>query len=479
MYLVASTKRLGRAHGGGVDDGEASFVVEGVVLGRARGRSEAPVRAMSLARGGRVRRSVVGWLWLCCVAALAACTQPTGGGFEGQSVWTRAIVTAAEDVVEAVAVGPAGEVVVGGRVGAALVANQHQGESDAFVMKRAADGSELWRVQFGTAGDDAVTALAIRTDGDVIAVGYREAGPFSGYQGDAFVRRLAAADGSMVWDVPLSTAGDDAAAAVALDGAGRAFVVGSTRGSFPGWANAGSTDVFVARVGGSGVFEEVYQTGTLSSDEGTAVVVLPGGDVLAFGVAGETLPGAASVSAEGDDAFTLRLAPDLGFQWVVQLGATGFDVQAYGAALGSDGDVRLVGQTYGPLEAGAFVGDADVFVARVSAVDGAVVWLRQVGSAGYDDATAVAVDDEGRAWVVGDTNGDLAGPLAGERGAFVLLFGEDGALLHRDLPAVGVHDAALAVAVAGDREIVVGGWSAATMPGFNPGWDGFVVRRRY
>jgi len=52
-------------------------------------------------------------------------------------------------------------------------------------------------------------------------------------------------------------------------------------------------------------------------------------------------------------------------------------------------------------------------------------------------------------------------------------------LLHRDLPAVGVHDAALAVAVAGDREIVVGGWTATAMPGFNPGWDGFVVRRRY
>jgi hypothetical protein len=410
---------------------------------------------------------------------LVACTPPPSGGWAGSTTWTQPIVTAAEDVVHAVAVGSEGELVFGGLVGADLVAGQHQGGSDAFVVKRAADGSELWRVQFGTAGDDAVTALAIRADGDVVAVGYREAGPFSGFVGEAFARRLAAADGSEVWDVSLATAGDDAAAAVALDGSGGAYVAGTTRGAFPGFANAGFGDAFVARIDANGVVQEVYQTGTPSSDEATAVVVLPGGDVLVNGVAGDTLPGAASVSPEGDDAFTLRLSPDLGFQWVVQLGAFGWDVQAYGAALAADGDLRLVGRTFGPLEAGAFVGDADVFVARVSPVDGGVVWLRQVGSTAYDDPAAVAVDDEGRAWVVGDTAGDLAGPLSGERGAFVLVFDEDGELLHRDLPAVGVHDAARAVAVAGDREIVVGGWTAATMPGFNPGWDGFVVRRRY
>jgi hypothetical protein len=441
------------------------------------------MRAVSGARrvdgGGRVRWRAGGWRWLWWLPALAACTPPGGSGFQGQTVWTHPIVTAVEDRVHAVAVGPEGEIVFGGLVGADLVAGQHQGGSDAFVVKRAADGSELWRVQFGTAGDDAVTALAIRADGDVVAVGYREAGPFSGFLGEAFARRLAAADGSEVWDVSLATAGDDAAAAVALDGSGGAYVAGTTWGAFPGFANAGSGDAFVARVDANGVVQQVYQTGTPTSDEATAVVVLTGGDVLVNGVAGDTLPGAASVSPEGDDAFTLRLSPDLGFQWVVQLGAFGWDVQAYGAALAADGDLRLVGRTFGPLEAGAFVGDADVFVARVSPVDGGVVWLRQVGSTAYDDPAAVAVDDEGRAWVVGDTAGDLAGPLSGQRAAFVLVFDEDGELLHRDLPAVGVHDAALAVAVAGDREIVVGGWTAATMPGFNPGWDGFVVRRRY
>ena len=100
-----------------------------------------------------------------------------------------------------------------------------------------------------------------------------------------------------------------------------------------------------------------------------------------------------------------------------------------------------------------------------------------MGTVGYDVAGSVAVDAAGRVWVAGSTTVFAPGGDTAE--AVLYVFGADDALLRREVLPVGTYAGANALALVDDREVVVGGWSAASMPGDRSGWDGFVVRRRH
>lgn len=159
---------------------------------------------------------------------------------------------------------------------------------------------------------------------------------------------------------PFGTAALDAASGVAVDAAGRVYVVGVTRGGLEG-ANAGEQDGFVRSYDADGVLRWTRQFGTSASDQARAV------------------------------------------------------------AVDADGGVAVVGSTEGAF-GGPNAGGADALV-RTFDAEGAVRWTRQFGTASDDALGDVAVDAAGRVYAVGDTDGALVGTNAGDADAIVVSFG--------------------------------------------------------
>jgi hypothetical protein len=110
------------------------------------------------------------------------------------------------------------------------------GTYDFAVVKLAGgNGHEMWRRVIDGPGHttDSCSALAVARDNDVIATGFTQGGPGSGFT----VMRLSARDGATLWDRRIQGSGNvagDWAGAVALDradvvAAGSMFNLGSDR----------------------------------------------------------------------------------------------------------------------------------------------------------------------------------------------------------------------------------------------------------
>ena len=140
--------------------------------------------------------------------------------------------------------------------------------------------------------------------------------------------------------------------------------------------------------------------------------------------------------------------------WARQFGTTGYDV-AYDVAIAADGDVVVVGTTYGPF-VGVNAGASDAFVVRYRP-DGTERWRRQVGTAAIDEGEAVAIDAAGRVVVAGSTGGVVDAPGAGGSDVFVVVFDPDGTELWRTQFGSPAYDVPRDVAVGPDGLVVLVG----------------------
>jgi hypothetical protein len=118
---------------------------------------------------------------------------------------------------------------------------QNRGSSDAFVAKLAADGSVLdYATYLGGGGDEALLGGSVAVDaaGSAYVVGDTTSADFPATPGafrtvlaggtDAFAAKLDPGGGALVYATFLGGAGEDAAAAVAVDADGNAVVAGTT-----------------------------------------------------------------------------------------------------------------------------------------------------------------------------------------------------------------------------------------------------------
>ncbi len=86
---------------------------------------------------------------------------------------------------------------------------------------------------------------------------------------------------------------------------------------------------------------------------------------------------------------------------------------AFGVAVDLFGNSFVVGETNGDLAGpnGGF-NDGDVFVAKFDP-DGVMQWARQFGTIGYEGALSAGTDAEGSVYVSGRADFNLFGPWAG------------------------------------------------------------------
>jgi hypothetical protein len=254
----------------------------------------------------------------------------------------------------------------------------NQGSLDGYVALYGPGGGLWWVNTIAGPAQDFLTGVAARPDGSVAVIGTMEqparfgvgGSMIAGYGGnDAFVA-VFNGGGATNWAIPIGSAGNDIGWGIAADAAGDLYVTGAysgtvTAGGFNATAVA-LTDVFVAKVAGTGPVLWLRSGGSVGPDFGLGIAV------------------------------------------------NGSDVFLTGAVLGA--------ATFGPFTVGSGAGlqPADGFIARLS-TGGTWLWAQKlVTGPGTDHGMAIAANASG-VWAVGN----FVGPSAtiGQGGGTIALTG--------------------------------------------------------
>ena len=363
-----------------------------------------------------------------------------------------------EDTGGSIAVDGSGNTFIAGRTQSTnLPGAQARTTSDteAFVVKLAPSGTTTtlaYATYFGGGGDDSASAIAVDGAGNAyitgqtlstnlpMVAGQTPPQATSGGDADAFVAKLGPT-GTLAASTYLGGAGADGGYAIALDGAGNAFVAGSTYsdnfptkpaapGNIQPLGNRGNGDAFVAKLTLSPAQSLVYATylGGVDVDIAFGVAVDGTGRAHVTGrtrsadfpttsgtiqstIPTPTLPD--DSPAEEDNVFVARLNPaGADLEYSTYLGGTDADV-GRAIALDGAGNAYVAGTTWSsdfpvvPATAAAQKqnnGTLDAFVAKLNPTGSALGYSTYLGGSGADEAFGIAVDANTNAFVVGRTN---------------------------------------------------------------------------
>jgi uncharacterized repeat protein (TIGR01451 family) len=237
---------------------------------------------------------------------------------------------------------------------------------------------------------------------------------------DGFVTKLNAAGSALVYSTYLGGSGFDRASGVAVDAAGSAYVSGVTVSTnFPTVnavqaSNGGSVDAFVTKLNAAGT-ALVYSTylGGANGEQAHAIAVDGAGNAFVAGSTSSTnFPTANALQAGyagAIDAFATKLnAAGTAFVYSTYLGGSGTD-EAFAAAADGAGNAYVAGRTSSTdfptanASQPANAGGTDAFATRLNAAGSAVVDSTYLGGSGHDDGRGIAVDATGSMYVAGIT----------------------------------------------------------------------------
>ncbi|MEO8673395.1 MAG: SBBP repeat-containing protein [Tahibacter sp.] len=357
-----------------------------------------------------------------------------------------------------------------------------------IALASAATCISPWQARIGSSLDDEIRAAVRDADGNLYLGGF-ESGhlgvenywPVGDVRG--FVEKRSS-DGSLLWRRNFDTPGIDIVEAIALDSARhRVIIAGRTSGTLAS-PNAGQMDLFVASLAeDTATVMSVGQFGDEYPQHPTGIAVLPSGDLVVSGfddayevgnaVLGQpTLflarftqsptepsrlvqqwwlqPNEPGPQTPGSYAFAVAAVADASEDVVVSTRNNGarvtringngvlvwnklvssfFADNVIDVEMSASGRLYIAGATVLPL-AGPALGNSDGFLMEIDPVSGSTLWGRQLGSAGVDWISSMAVDDRGRIFVGGVTNGSIVpGSSPAKNSIYTLTFSDLGAPL--------------------------------------------------
>lgn len=237
-------------------------------------------------------------------------------------------------------------------------------------------------------------------------------------------------DPTLIYSTYLGGTGRDDGEGIAVDGAGNAYITGSTSSTnFPTknalqGSKSGASDeddVFVSKINVAGN-SLVYSTflGGAENDQGNDIAVDGAGNAYITGRTHSTdFPTKNPIQANCKlisgflclgDAFVAKLnANGNALEYSTYLGGDQIE-QAEGIAVDTDGNAYVTGSTTStnfPTQApfqGSLGGGFDAYVAKLNAAGSALVYSTFMGGSANDFGAAIALDGTGRAYVTGETH---------------------------------------------------------------------------
>jgi hypothetical protein len=229
------------------------------------------------------------------------------------------------------------------------------------------------------------------------------------------------------WPVQFGSLGNDRITAIGVDSAGDVYAAGFASGALPGQTALGDTDAFVVKYNSSGTQQWLRQFGTPYGDSANALAVV-GSDVYVTGyVTGAYWMDPSFSYNGGTDLFVTRFDSAGGETWRRQYSPDDpAEINPYGIAADASGNVYIVGDVDKSVDGvETHAGAKDVFILQYLA-DGTRGWARQQGSA--QDEIALAVTLRGSdLYLTGWSKGTLDGHTnAGQEDIFVLKYDTSG-----------------------------------------------------
>lgn len=273
---------------------------------------------------------------------------------DGDTAWTRQFGTSGSEQAYAVTVDSAGNVLVAGHTNGSLN-GPNRGVWDGFVRKFRADGRHVWTRQFGTAGNDFVTGVAVDPSREVVMAGqtFGSLGALYRGAGDAFVRKHRP-NGDHIWTRQFGTAAEDYTFSLAITDSGRIYAAGGTGAALPGQTSRGGDDAFVRKLKPDGSTAWTRQFGTPGSDWASAVTLDDKGRVY---LAGE-------LYVASQDAFVMKMLSNGAMAWTKKTGSVTSTEKGRGVAVDRRKHVYLVGMTDGALSGETPKGSWDAWVRK-------------------------------------------------------------------------------------------------------------------
>ncbi|MFH2000306.1 MAG: SBBP repeat-containing protein, partial [Planctomycetota bacterium] len=306
---------------------------------------------------------------------------------------------------------------------------------------------------------------------------------------------------------------------IAVDAEGCAYISGYTKSdalTFPLIAGPdltynGQEDAFVAKVNAEGTqFEYIGYIGGDEEDAAFRLAIDNEGNAYVTGI-----------TRSHESSFPVKAGPDLTFNgirdaFVAKVNADGTDLvycgyiggaddeSAYSLAVDSNDNAYITGWTLSdastfPVQAGpglTRMGDTDAFVTKISAQGTSLIYCGYIGGTGSDLGMGITVDQDGRAFIIGNTDSDessfpvLGGPDLSHNGntdAFAAKLAPSGQSLEYCGYIGGVrNENGMDIAVDSSGNAFVTGWTYSdensfpivTGPGlaFRGGCDAFVAK---
>ncbi len=400
-----------------------------------------------------------------------------------------------------------------------------RGGVDAFVAKLNPAGTGLvYCTYLGGGYDDRAFGIAVDSYGSAYVTGWTYSSNFPTTNGarqrvfaggrDAFVAKLNPAGNALVYSTFLGGSSHDSGNAIAVDGAGNAYVAGDTYSTnFPvlnGYrsTNAGRQDAFVSKLNpaGSSLVWSTYLGGNGDESAAALAVDASGNVYVAGGTTSTNFPtyqAAQSTSGGSQDAFVAMLHADgRSLAFSTYLGGSGGTVGAgeTATAIGVDagGGIYVAGYTssknfpvLNPRQAAHAGGTLDGFLAKLNP-GGALAFSTYFGGSGADYITGLALGPSGSVTLGGYTTSSNLSMVSatqpaksGGYDAFVARFSADGGAIDFSSYLGGSgSDAAYAVAADTNGALWVAGQTlslnfpvkGAMEPLNAGGYSGFVAK---
>ena len=404
----------------------------------------------------------------------------------------------------------------------------HNGGTDAFVVKLNPDGSNLVYATFlGGSGRDEGRGIAVDGSGNAYVTGYTNSSNFpttsgsydtsynGGYEmGDVFLVKLNVNGSTLEYATFLGGSSDDLSYSITVDASSEAYVTGYTSSSnfptIPGSyddTHNGDWDVFVVKLnpGGSNLVYATFLGGS-DRDEGHGIAVDGSGNAYVTGhTSSSNFPTTSgsydtSYSHAQYDAFVAKLNPSgNSLVYSTFLGNYGW-TEGRDIAVDSNGNAYITGYYAGsnyPTTPGSYDpsynGDGDAFVTKLNASGSGLMYSTFLGGSGMDGGHSITVDSSGNAYVTGETESSNFPTISGSydtshnggADVFVVKLNASGnGLMYATFIGGGGQDRGNGIAVdSGGNAYVTGSTTSSNFPagpGHDPSYNGsedaFVVK---
>ena len=333
---------------------------------------------------------------------------------------------------------------------------------EAFVTKLNPQGTDLvYSTYLGGSGCAIATGVALDQQGNAYITGSAgsgfpttsgvvHGGPGNTTIGGPFVAKLNATGTALLYSTYIGGGSSDVANGIALDSQGNAYIAGQTYSQnfpntvppmFPCAVGFGNSSDFILKLD-SQASSVLYSTclGQPNINYGIAVDSMGSAYVAGSGRAdSRNTPTGSCIDGGG---YMAKFNPDGTTAFINCFPATPTAV-----ALDSTQNIYVTGYTTSanfPITSGAFqvscngcsTGQYDAFAAKINPSGSGFVYATYLGGSGYDQAAAIAVDQQGIAYIVGrtfskdfPTTGPVQSSLAGNSDAFLSELSADGSAL--------------------------------------------------